>query len=88
MNDPNGFGNAGGGSGSGMFPNMVEFLCQSCSRKLRVSAGHIGRSAKCPQCGHVQPVPGDRHASVMESPTTVVIPRSSLSAEGVPSGSA
>lgn len=84
MNDPNSFGNAGGSSGSGIFPSMVEFLCQSCSRKLRVSTGHIGRSAKCPQCGHVQPVPGDRNASVMESPTTVVIPRSSLSADSFP----
>lgn len=81
MNDPNGYGNAGGGSGSGIFPSMVEFLCQSCSRKLRVSAGHIGRSAKCPQCGHIQPVPGERDAQVMESPTTVVIPRSSLSSD-------
>lgn len=88
MNDPNSFGNAGGSSGSGIFPSMVEFLCQSCSRKLRVSSGHIGRSAKCPQCGHIQPVPGDRNASVMESPTTVVIPRSSLSADSLPAANA
>lgn len=36
---------------------MLEFTCASCARLLKVPAHAVGRQAKCPHCGHVQPVP-------------------------------
>lgn len=44
-----------GGAGDG--GSLIEFACAACGRLLRVGTAFAGRSAKCPQCGHVQPVP-------------------------------
>lgn len=39
-------------------PNPISFACGKCSRTLQVPADAAGRSAKCPECGAVQTVPG------------------------------
>ncbi|MCA9189023.1 MAG: AAA family ATPase, partial [Planctomycetales bacterium] len=35
----------------------IVFECQACGRNLQVQSEAAGRSAKCPYCGSVQPVP-------------------------------
>jgi MoxR-like ATPase len=36
---------------------MIEFVCDTCARMLKVPAQATGRQAKCPQCGAVQEIP-------------------------------
>lgn len=37
----------------------VEFTCPQCSRILRVSDEHAGKTARCPDCSTIMIVPGD-----------------------------
>src|SRR5687768_17074757 len=37
-------------------PDSVEFPCTSCGHRLRAPSSAVGRQARCPQCGTVQPV--------------------------------
>ncbi len=37
--------------------NAIEFRCASCGKLLKVGGDSVGRQAKCPACGSVQPVP-------------------------------
>lgn len=41
----------------------IEFTCQQCARSLRVTADAAGRQVKCPQCGNVQRVAAEGHAT-------------------------
>lgn len=48
----------------------IDFVCNSCGRRLKVPAKTLGHRAKCPQCGNVQMVTaGDRPASPASQPT-------------------
>ncbi len=71
MNDPNQHSPSAGAP-----PSTVEFPCQTCGRKLRVSVAYAGRPAKCPQCGGVQVVPGEGAASSAGSPSAGPTPSS------------
>lgn len=36
---------------------MIEFHCQNCGQKIKVSLVHAGKRAKCPKCGHSLVIP-------------------------------
>src|SRR5262245_24500282 len=38
----------------------IEFRCTACDKLLRTPVGSEGRKAKCPQCGTISVVPGER----------------------------
>jgi hypothetical protein len=47
----------------------IEFSCPQCSRILRVSDEHAGKSARCPDCQTIMSIPaGQQHPDRWESP--------------------
>jgi MoxR-like ATPase len=62
---------------------MVEFLCATCGRKLKVSMAYAGKPAKCPQCNAVQTVPSSSAPAASSSPPG--FPSSPAAFPGMPS---
>ncbi len=41
----------------------IQTTCEGCGARLSVESSHVGRSAQCPQCGHVYVVSGPNSES-------------------------
>ncbi|PQO36704.1 AAA family ATPase [Blastopirellula marina] len=54
-------------------PNIIEFACSGCGKKLRVGQEAAGKKARCPQCDAIQVVP-DKSEAIETSPTETVVP--------------
>ncbi|PQO32461.1 MoxR family ATPase [Bremerella cremea] len=50
-------------------PDIIEFACSGCGKKLRVGQEAAGKKARCPQCDAVQVVP-EKSEAVDSSPST------------------
>ncbi|MEW4455255.1 MoxR family ATPase [Bremerella sp. JC817] len=44
-------------------PEIIEFACSGCGKKLRVGQDAVGKKARCPQCDNVQIVPSASEAA-------------------------
>lgn len=49
-------------------PDIIEFPCNGCGKKLRVGPEAAGKKARCPQCDNVQVVPTSSEANGTSSP--------------------
>ncbi|WDI44351.1 AAA family ATPase [Bremerella sp. P1] len=71
-------------------PDIIEFPCSGCGKKLRVGPEAAGKKARCPQCDNVQVVPTSSEANgtsqVVGEPPTEASP-APPAAEATPSGS-
>lgn len=50
-------------------PDIIEFACSGCGKKLRVGQEAAGKKARCPQCDAVQVVP-EKSEAVDSAPST------------------
>ena len=46
----------------------IEFRCPTCSKQLRVSSAHAGKSARCPNCQMIVPIPESSSPAAMGGP--------------------
>lgn len=53
----------------------IEFVCQTCSRQLRVPLQYAGRKAKCPECGAIQAIAAAPSAPPPLASTQAAIPQ-------------
>lgn len=51
-------------------PDIIEFPCSGCGKKLRVGPEAAGKKARCPQCDSVQVVPTSSEANGTSQPTS------------------
>lgn len=51
-------------------PDIIEFPCSGCGKKLRVGPEAAGKKARCPQCDNVQVVPTSSEANGTTSPVS------------------
>ncbi|MEW4565355.1 AAA family ATPase [Bremerella sp. JC770] len=51
-------------------PDIIEFPCSGCGKKLRVGPEAAGKKARCPQCDHVQVVPASSEANGAPPPAS------------------
>jgi len=51
-------------------PDIIEFPCSGCGKKLRVGPEAAGKKARCPQCDHVQVVPTSSEANGTTPPAS------------------
>jgi len=49
-------------------PDIIEFPCSGCGKKLRVAQDAAGKKARCPQCDSVQVVPASSEANGASPP--------------------
>lgn len=49
-------------------PDIIEFPCSGCGKKLRVGTEAAGKKARCPQCDSVQVVPASSEANGASPP--------------------
>ena len=52
----------------------IRFKCTKCSHSLQVPDEHVGRKAKCPNCGQILPVPAAAQAQPSAKPATPAKP--------------
>ncbi len=48
---------------SGESENLIEFRCDSCSKRLKAKAKHAGKRLQCPNCGAEVRIPGSKVSS-------------------------
>lgn len=64
-------------------PDHIRFECTFCGRALKVAASYAGRTFRCPSCGVVDRVPGQRVSTAPARATSdgVEVPKAQVVAE-------